>query len=86
MTELAILIQPAAFLVTQGDGTHELTRCYYQDGKYSVGSYSNARVGKFTVVGAALEADGLRMSFGAQDGLQYEVFVPMARVQSTHRV
>lgn len=83
MSELAVLVQPAAFLVTQDGGTHEITRCYFQKGKYSVGSYSNARVGQFTVVGAELlESGALQLEF--TEG--YRVMIPGHRLQSTHRV
>lgn len=81
MSELAVLVQPAAFLVTQDGGTHEITRCYWQHGKYSVGSYSNARIGQFTVVHARLNCD-LELEFTGG----YIVRIPESRLQSTHRV
>jgi hypothetical protein len=82
VTELAVLIQPAAFLITQDGGTHEITRCYWQHGKYAIGSYANVRVGPYTLVGAALDDGGLTMTFSGG----YTVRIPSTRLQSTHRV
>lgn len=77
-----MLINPAAFLITS-EGTHELTRCYYQDGKYVVGPSGLTRLGQYTCVGADLEPDGqLRLTFTGG----YRVLVPDSRVQLTYRV
>lgn len=83
MTELAILVQPAAFLVTLDGGTHEITRCYFQNGKYAISSYSNARLGQHSVVGAELRADGtLHLHFTGG----YSVLIPSHRLQTTYRL
>lgn len=82
--EFAALIIPAAFLISKDGGTHEITRCYFMNGQYTI-AHSSARLGPFTVVGADLVEDRLDLTFSASSGT-YVVSVPRSRVQSTHRV
>lgn len=81
--ELAALIIPAVFLVTEGDGTHEITRCYYLKGKYTIAAGERSRLGPFEVLGADLGADG-RLTLTFSQG--YVVTAPADRIQATHRV
>lgn len=82
-SEFYALISPAAFLVSKGNGTHELTRLYYDGDKYQV-AHATQRLGGHTAVGAKYDADGLRVTFLDGQGQSLIVVVPKDRVQLTY--
>lgn len=85
VAEFAALISPSAFLISADGGTHEVTRCYYQGGKYSV-AHSTDRLGEFACVGAELTGDRLTIAFHRKtDGSSWLVRIPGNRVMATHR-
>ena len=80
--ELAVLFKPSAFLVTLGNGTHELTRTFYHRGQFTVGT-DIRRLGGLGVERVAYDTQkGLRVSF--ERG--YEVFIPSSHCQATWKL
>jgi hypothetical protein len=75
------LVSPAAFLISPEHGTHEITRCYYDNGKYVVGPAGMTRLGPYTCIGADLERDFLTLVFSG--GIR--VAIPVNRVQVTYQ-
>lgn len=84
VTEMAVLIQPPAYLITFDGGTHDLSRAFFQDGKYTV-AHSTDRAGPYRLTDMALDEGSLRLTFEGTPG-RFVVLVPSNRVQSTHRV
>lgn len=82
VTELAVLIKPTAFLVTLEHGTHELSRVYFQKGKFSVG-VDTQRLGGIGIETADYDpARGLGVRW--QHG--YVLFVPQSHCQATWKL
>lgn len=79
VSELAVLIKPVAFLVTSGNGTHEVPRCYFQDGKFTVGP-DTKRIG-----GIGLKSVEYFPERGLYIHLEqgYELFAPSDHCQAT---
>lgn len=79
--ELAVLIKPTAFLVTTGNGTHEINRCYFQSGAFAFG-VDMKRIGGISA--AAVEYFPERgLYLHLERG--YELFVPSGHCQATWR-
>lgn len=82
VSELAILIKPVAFLVTTENGTHELTRVFYQRGEFSVG-VDTRRLGGIAIKSVDYNtAEGLRIHW--ERG--YEMFIPSSHCQATWKL
>lgn len=79
--ELNLLVNPAAFLVSSDGGTHEITRAYFQNGKYSIGIMTH-RLGPHALEGITIGERGASLKFSTG----YVVFIPQHRLQSTHKV
>lgn len=82
VAELAIIIKPVAFLVTTGNGVHEISRCYFQKGRFAFG-VDMTRIGGITAVAVEYQpARGLQIHL--EKG--YELFVPAGNCQATWRL
>lgn len=80
--ELAVLIKPVAFLSTTQHGTHELSRCFYQNKKFSVGP-DIERLGGIRIVAAKYSTErGLALTFDHG----YRMFLPAGHCQATWKV
>lgn len=80
--ELAVLIKPVAFLSTTQHGTHELSRCFYQHKKFSVGP-DLERLGGIRILTAQYSTErGLALMFDHG----YRMFLPASHCQATWRV
>lgn len=77
--EMSCLVSPAAFLVSSEGGTHEITRLYFQKGKYTI-AHSTSRLGPHGVVGAELTQERLIIRFDTG----YLVSIPATRVQASY--
>lgn len=79
--EFNALFRPAATLVSRENGVHELTRAYFQDGKFSV-AFGTNRLG-------GLDCTGVRYITGRGVVVEFtkgfRVFVPEASCQITWR-
>lgn len=66
ITELGLLIRPApvgpAFLITK-ESTHEFSRVYYSDGKYSMTGAGDGRLGMSRLWQCDLTRDGCVLTF-----------------------
>lgn len=80
--ELAVLVKPVAFLVTTEHGVHEVTRCYFQKGKFQFG-VDLARLGGLGAKSVEYRPEhGLLIHFDHG----YEMFVPVSHCQATWRL
>lgn len=82
VSELAVLIKPVAFLVTTSNGTHEVGRCFFQSGKFTVGP-DLRRIG-----GIGIESAEYFPERGLYVHLEhgYELFAPSSHCQATWRL
>lgn len=80
--ELAVLVKPVAFFVTTEHGTHEVSRCYYQRGKFQYGVDMQRLGGIGTRSAEYQPGRGLLIHF--EHG--YEMFIPMSHCQATWRL
>jgi hypothetical protein len=81
VSELAVLIKPVAFFVTIANGTYELSRCYFQNGKFTFGP-DMERIGGISCQRVEFStSSGLRMFFSQG----YEMSIPQSHCQATWR-
>jgi hypothetical protein len=82
VVELAVMFKPVALLVTTEHGVHELTRCYFQKGKFAFG-VDMTRIGGIGVTGVEYKTDrGLQLHLDHG----YELFIPAGHCQATWRL
>lgn len=82
--ELAILIQPAPYLVTTEHGTHAFTRVFYQKGEFKLG-VDIKRLGGIALRSAHFNTDegrGLHLNFDRG----YEMYIPLEHCQATWKL
>jgi hypothetical protein len=82
VAELAVLVKPVAFFVTTEHGTHEISRCYFQNGKFTYGVDLQRLGGVGTRSADYQPGRGLLIHF--EHG--YEMFIPMSHCQATWRL
>lgn len=80
--ELAVLVKPVAFFVTTEHGTHEVSRCYFQKGKFQYGVDMQRLGGVGTRSAEYQPGRGLLIHFDHG----YEMFIPMSHCQATWRL
>lgn len=81
VSELAVIIKPVAFLVTTENGTHEIGRCWFQKGVFTVGP-DLRRIG-----GIGIESVEYNPELGLAMHLEkgYELFIPSSHCSATWR-
>lgn len=80
--ELAVLVKPVGFLVTTSNGTHEITRCFYQKDRFTYG-VDVERLGGLATESVEYQPEhGMRIHFAKG----YEMFVPASHCQATWKL
>lgn len=80
VSELRVLIQPAAFVISAEGGTHDLTTVQWDGSKFNLGTWRE-RLGPHSVVSVDVSLEGMLLELSGG----YHVHIPASRLQYTWR-